>query len=75
MSKTIKIQRANVKREFLDAQRVIDNAVQKLSEAGISSKGLTKLALMNYNRPDRDFPSSIALSDILALSQIKIDEE
>lgn len=59
----------------MDAQRVIDNTVIKLSEAGISSKGLTKLALMNYNRPDRDFPSSVALSDVLALSEIKIDEE
>lgn len=75
MSKTIKIQRANAKREFWDAQRVIDNAVLKLTEAGISSKGLTKLTLMNYNRPDRDFPSSVTLSDVLALSEIKIDEE
>lgn len=75
MSKTIKIQRENAKREFWDAQRVIDNSVLKLTEAGISSKGLTKLTLMNYNRPDRDFPSSVTLSDVLALSEIKIDEE
>ena len=75
MARTIRIQRANAKRDFWDAQRVIDNAVLKLREAGISSKGLNKLALMNYNRPDRDFPSSVVLSDILTLSEINIDGE
>ncbi|OCG35719.1 MULTISPECIES: hypothetical protein [unclassified Gilliamella] len=71
MSRTIKIQRANAKRDFWDAQKVIENAVMQLREAGISSNGLDKLVYMNYNRPDRDFPSSIGLDEILNLKEIK----
>lgn len=77
MARTIRIQRANAKRDFWDAQSVIEDAASQLRKAGIISKGLDKLAMMNYNRPDRDFPSSVGLSDILTLSEINIniDEE
>ncbi|OCG77367.1 hypothetical protein A9G42_05535 [Gilliamella sp. Nev6-6] len=75
MSRTIKIQRANAKREFWDAQKIIENAIIQLREAGISSKGLDKLADMNYNRPDRDFPSLIGLDEVLSLKEINIIRE
>jgi hypothetical protein len=74
MSRTIKIQRANAKRDFWDAQKVIENAVMQLREAGISSKGLDKLVYMNYNRPDRDYPNCVGLEEILNLTEIKVEE-
>ncbi|MFQ0972392.1 hypothetical protein [Gilliamella sp. BG6] len=70
MSRTIKIQRANAKRDFWDAQKVIENAVMQLREAGISSKGLDRLERMNYNRPDIYFSYSVGLNEILDLKEI-----
>lgn len=75
MARTIRMQRASAKRDFWDAQKIIDNAVVELKKVGIVSKGLDKLSLMNYNRPDRDFPSSVGLDEILNLKEITKVEE
>ena len=73
MSRTIKIHRAPAKSDFWDAQKVIEDAVLQLRKVNLVSKGLDKLALMNYNRPDRDFPASVGLDEIFNLTEIKIE--
>lgn len=75
MARTIRMQRASAKRDFWDAQKVIDNAAVELRKVGIVSKGIDKLSLMNYNRPDRDYPSSIGMDEILNLKEITKVEE
>lgn len=75
MSRTIRTRRAPAKSDFWDAQRVIEDAVIQLRKVNLVSKGLDKLALMNYNRPDRDFPSSVGLDEIFNLTEIKTEGE
>lgn len=75
MSRTIRTHRAPAKTDFWDAQKVIEDAVLQLRQVNLVSKGLDKLALMNYNRPDRDFPSSVGLDEILNLTEIKAERD
>lgn len=73
MSRTIKIHRAPAKSDFWDAQKVIEEAALQLRKVNLVSKGLDKLTLMNYNRPDRDFPGSVGLDEIFNLTEIKTE--
>lgn len=50
--------------QYWNAQKVIEEQMEKLDQLGLYSLGLEKLASMNFRRPDRDIPSSVGLDEI-----------
>lgn len=58
------------KEKYYEAQNVIIESRDRLTELNLKSKGLNKLSNMNYNRPDRDIPSSITESDIYNIEEL-----
>lgn len=54
---------------FNEAQRIIGVQRDNLENIGLDSWGMMQLACMSFNRPDRDKPGSISLSDILLISK------
>ena len=52
------------------AQGVIRAAEAALEGLGIASKGISKLARLNLNRPDRDRPNLVFESDIMAFHRL-----
>lgn len=55
------------------AQAVIEKAQADLARLGIASRGISRLARMNLNRPDRDVPKLVSGEDILAFSRLESD--
>lgn len=55
------------------AQSVLAKAEGDFARLGIASRGISRLARMNLNRPDRDIPKLVGSEDILAFSRLESD--
>lgn len=64
---------AQAREQYDDAQTIIKTAIKNLNKAGLRSKGLEKLYEMNFNRPDRDDPSTVTLTDIYNITKAVAD--
>lgn len=75
---TMKVQHGKVgsaaRDAFNDAKEVIRQQCDRLLNAGFRSAGLAILADCNFNRPERDNPSTITLSDMCNLTKASNDE-
>lgn len=69
MSSAVKIRRAEARKKFVHAQSLVEKEYTNLRQNGWYSEGLYNLAMMSYNRPDRDFPSSVTIDEILDISE------
>lgn len=61
---------ADAREHWGGAQDVIRAAEAALAALGIASKGISKLARLNLNRPDRDRPNLVFESDIMAFHRL-----
>lgn len=52
------------------AQEVLRAAEATLAGLGIASRGISKLAHLNFNRPDRDRPNLVFESDVMAFHRL-----
>lgn len=59
---------------YQDAQALLDKENDRLKKAGFVSKGLSELISMNFNRPDRDNPSSVSFTDILDICKYQEED-
>ena len=56
---------------FNEAQSIICENKKSLMSAGFRSAGIDTLAYCNFNRPDRDNPSEVDMTEILKLTKIE----
>lgn len=63
------------RQKFVAAQETINKEHKRLQNAGFFSKGLNDLYYLSYNRPDRDNPNDIKITDIFKLKEYTKQEE
>jgi len=67
-------QRGTKSREaFNDAKGVMIEQVGQLQKAGFYSAGLSALADMKFNRPDRDIPNDVTYNDLFMINPVNND--
>jgi hypothetical protein len=57
------------RQKFVAAQEIINREHKRLKSSGFYSRGLSDLYNLNYNRPDRDNPNDIKITDIFKIKE------
>lgn len=67
---TYKHHGSSAKNRYNYAQEQISEEINKLEKVGLKSSGLNRLYYFNFNRPDRDNPNSVEITDIYDIYKI-----